>query len=354
MIEYTDQACLDSYKRRRYPIQYENDDPNKNKSRLLGGGRLSDLIPSETTAKQAVGRVNAALGNPIADPWALVGWTATHLGLHEADAYATIDVLWSEAGLWGQEKAHFLVVKVQHVGRPAAPVEKIRIDLKLSRLETRKTRKQSNSTANPQPLQVVLYGPVQVLGLPRVNGESKMGLKDRQHFGDTFNPGERFAYIADLYQTYRPGGPRLMGETIEDSARGMCDHPVDVLLRLRAFGNLAYREDLPDVTVGMIVLSAGDPFSICSESVCWLHDSGPSRTILLPCEQPAVFNAHACAHIPEGQLDLGGALDETVVKNKLREVCSCTAAFETVRSGDWKPKADMEVFFTDETGHVEH
>lgn len=275
-----------------------------------------------------------------------------HDGLHEALAYSTAEVTWSQVGRWNGQKAHYIQLRFRHIGRITNPIDHAVVTLKLARAEERFRKEPKTAgcgdpslsaqqpSANPStatPLRVVRYAPLQVLGMPpRTPPVDEASKTLKKGFGGNWAEGEQFAYVAKAHQPYDRRAFRLQRYGFEIAApfpQGDCDHLVDSMVELSVIRNLQYRQDVPDLSIGIIVLTDGAPFVLSALTTCFVVGVRAISKPLLPCDSPARFNPAAKPFVPKGEKAIRVDFASQAMEDKMKELLTWCKPYETVSKG---------------------
>lgn len=239
-------------------------------------------------------------------------------------AYASLGITWVQRGLWNGRKAHFLLLRVEHQRGAAHYLQRVEFTLRAWKagdaLKSIAERSDKPLSAISPPLalefsaaapEIALYGPRAVVGRP-------YGTPVDCFWDGHFQPGDHWKYFAEL-------------RTPQHRATFLRPTNGDVWSMLHAisFGDYDLKEPAHDFTIGMVIISDGEPFDLTAYSTSHHAGRDPVRQYLWTPYEPVRING-SMRILPKGQKPIKVDFGSQEMRMRWKELVEWSKPYDTV------------------------
>lgn len=242
-------------------------------------------------------------------------------------AYALAAVTWVEPGRWQGKKVHFVRVQVSHHRSSSHYLERATIDFRFWKAGTAiqsiaaYSDRALEALKVPRAVRLSALAPSIAQFCPGTSVGRPAGTQVEPSWAGHFRTGERFRYYADVR------GP---SNHLAPSSR---DNEVYCVLHVVTYLNTEFGTKLdetpPPFSVGLVVLSEGQPFEMTAHSTTSHHYVAPVPQYIWSPYAPVRFNS-TVRHIPNGHEPLGMDFYTPEAKARWKELVPEFTPYDTV------------------------
>ena len=238
-------------------------------------------------------------------------------------AYASIGIPWVEQGTWNGQKAHFLLLRVQHHRGAAHYLQRVEFDVRVWKAGdalqsiAKRSHEPLSSISPPAAIElsaaapeIALYGPRAAVGRPE-------GTPVDCFWDGHFQPGDRWRYFAEL-------GTPPQGAYVQPTGRDVWS-----VLQTVSYGDYDLTEPAHDFDMGIVVISDGKPFDLTAYSSSYFAGRDAVHQYLWTPYEPARING-SMRVLPKPQRPLKIDFGSQEMKVKWKELVDWSKPYDTV------------------------